>query len=86
MARTKVARGISKRKGSKKPATPKITHCFTCKTDLSEDMSHVDWFEVNCRTYGSDDCSSDPCDDCCCGACGLRKVPYGNSMRCAGGC
>ena len=42
------------------------THCPSCGVDMKVDASHIDWEEV--RGY-----PSDPCDDCCCGACGSRK-------------
>ena len=50
------------------------THCPTCGVHMRIDASHINWEEV--RGY-----SSDPCDDCCCGACGSRKC-YPGQCHC----
>jgi len=50
------------------------THCPTCGVHMHTDASHIDWEQV--RGY-----PSDPCDDCCCGACGSRKA-YPGQCHC----
>lgn len=55
---------VKKRKSESYETSVKT--CTTCGVDMNIDASHIDWEDV--RGF-----KSDPCDDCCCGACGGRK-------------
>lgn len=65
--------------------------CPSCGVDMKMDASHIDFAKVRrdacepCDLYDSDgdeiEFSSDPCDDCCCGACGSRKA-YPGQCHC----
>ena len=61
----------------------KLTHCASCDVSLTLSCCSIDWEEVWKKKFGQDaDVTSDMCDDCCCGACGLRKRQKGNILTC----
>lgn len=57
-----------------------LKECPSCHVDLARAACSIDWSSVPGHL-------GDPCDDCCCGACGSRKEENKHGeLRCRGGC
>jgi len=66
-------KGVLKRRRAKelkelKRLCEEYTHCPSCGVSMSLSGDDIDWEEVR-----GDPRLTDPCDSCCCGACGQRK-------------
>lgn len=64
-------------KNKRRRANTRASHCLTCLHKLWENGKLLDWGED--ESVGILFGSRDPCDDCCCGACGSRKEYQGQS-------
>ena len=53
-----------------------LSQCTWCKQDMLLQTCCIDW-SVVWHELGKTGC--EPCDDCCCGACGCRKTYPGQA-------